>query len=125
MPRDVVNPNQPARAFTVFASPGGNRIAAVDSDDDFISLYSVNSAGIATLIGRLATGLQPSQIAAADLTGNGRSDLVVTNAGDGTATVFMATAGGGFTALPTLTATESSRPIGAAWISRAMASMIF
>ncbi len=77
----------------------------MDADDDFVSLYSVNSAGIATLAGRLATGLQPSQVAAADLTRNGRSDLVVANAGDGTVTVFMATAGGGFTALPALAAT--------------------
>ena len=101
----VVNQGQPARAFTIVAGPGGNRIAAVDLHDNFVSLYAVNAAGISSYVGHLATGLQPSRIAAADLNGDGLTDLVVTNAGDGTVTVFMATPGGGFTALPALTAT--------------------
>ena len=42
-------------------------------------------------IGSLSTGRLPAQIISADLNGNGLSDLVVRNAGDGTLSVFFAT----------------------------------
>ena len=42
-------------------------------------------------VGSLATGFLPAQIIAADLNGDGRTDLVVRNAGDGTLSVFFGT----------------------------------
>ena len=44
------------------------------------------------MVGSLATGPLPAQIIAADLNGNGLTDLVVRNAGDGTLSVFYGTA---------------------------------
>ena len=43
-------------------------------------------------VGSLATGQLPAQIIAADLNGDGLTDLVVRNAGDGTLSVFFGTA---------------------------------
>ena len=40
------------------------------------------------MVGSLATSVLPAQIIAADLDGNGLTDLVVRNAGDGTLSVF-------------------------------------
>ncbi len=42
-----------------------------------------------TLEGTLATGLEPAQIVAADLTGIGVDDLIIRNAGDGTLTIYV------------------------------------
>jgi hypothetical protein len=102
----IVNPTQPARAFTIVTSAGRNLIAAVDRDDNFVSLYAVDVNGISTLVDRLATDVEPVRIAAKDLTGNGLQDLVVANAGSGDVSVFLATATGGFTALAPLPATD-------------------
>ncbi|HEV3417977.1 MAG TPA: VCBS repeat-containing protein, partial [Pirellulales bacterium] len=102
----IVNPTQPARAFTIVQSAGRNLIAAVDRDSNSVSLYALDANGISTLVGRLQTDLQPVRIAAADLTGDGRQDLVVANAGSGDVSIFLATATGGFTALAPLSATD-------------------
>ena len=40
------------------------------------------------IVGSLTTGVLPAEIIAADLDGNGLTDLVVRNAGDGTLSIF-------------------------------------
>ena len=54
------------------------------------------------MIGSLPTGSLPAQIVTADLTGDGRNDLVVRNAGDGTLSVYLNTGNenGPFITLP-------------------------
>ena len=56
--------------------------------DNAVSLYAYRNGGF-SLVGSLATGSLPAQIVSADLNGDGRDDLVVRNAGDGTLTVFF------------------------------------
>jgi FG-GAP-like repeat/Bacterial pre-peptidase C-terminal domain len=102
----IVNPSNPARAFTIVQSAGRSLIAAVDLDFNRVSLYALDASGISTLVGRLQTDLQPTRIAATDLTGDGRQDLVVANAGSGDVSIFLATATGGFTAVAPLPATN-------------------
>ncbi len=102
----IVNPNQPARSFTVVRSGGRNLIAAVDLDANAVSLYATSAAGISTLARQLSTDLQPVRIAAASLRNNGLQDLVVANAGSGDVSVFLAKAGGGFNAAVTFAATD-------------------
>ncbi len=102
----IVNPNQPARSFTVVRSGGRTLIAAVDLDSNTVSLYATSAAGISTLVGQLTTGLQPVRIAAASLRNNGLQDLVVANAGSGDISVFLAKASGGFNPAVTFAATD-------------------
>ncbi len=64
-------------------------LASVDARDDAVSLYSYRNGGFLR-IGSLTTGQLPAQIIAADLTGTGWDDLVVSNAGDGILSVFFA-----------------------------------
>ena len=59
-------------------------------DDNAVSLYAYRDGGFVQ-VGSLATGLLPAQIIAADLNGDGLTDLVVRNAGDGTLSVFLDT----------------------------------
>ena len=101
----IVNTNRPARSFTIVRSTGHNLIAAVDLNDDSVSLYATSAAGISTLAGQLATGLQPVRIAAGILRQNGLQDLVVANAGSGDISVFLAKVGGGFNPAVTFAAT--------------------
>ena len=63
-------------------------LASVDARDDAVSLYAWRDGGFVRL-GSLATGRLPAQIVAADLNGDGWTDLVVRNAGDGTLSVFF------------------------------------
>ena len=65
-------------------------LASVDAHDDAISLYAWRDGGF---VGprRSRPDSFPAQIIAADSNGDGLSDLVVRNAGDGTLSVFFAT----------------------------------
>ena len=65
-------------------------LASVDAHDNAVSLYAYRDGGFVR-VGSLATGLLPAQIIAADLNGDGWTDLVVRNAGDGTLSVFFGT----------------------------------
>ena len=65
-------------------------LASVDAHDNAVSLYAYRDGGFVQ-VGSLATGPLPAQIIAADLNGDGLTDLVVRNAGDGTLSVFFGT----------------------------------
>jgi hypothetical protein len=88
-PPVTVNPGYPSRDIAwVPNTRDGPLLASVDARDNAVSLYSWRQGGFVR-IGSLATGRLPAQIIAADLNANGRDDLVVRNAGDGTLTVFF------------------------------------
>jgi hypothetical protein len=90
-PPVTVNPGNPSRDIAwVPDTSQGPMLASVDAHDDAISFYAYRNGGLVQ-IGSLATGKLPAQIIAADLNGDGLTDLVVRNAGDGTLLVFYAT----------------------------------
>ena len=89
-PPVTVNPGTPSRDIAwVPDTNQGPVLASVDAHDNAISLYAYRD-GRFVKVGSLATGFLPAQIIAADLKGDGRTDLVVRNAGDGTLSVFFA-----------------------------------
>ena len=95
-PPVIVNPGFPSRDITwVPDSAEGPLLASVDVDDDLVSLYAFRDGGFIR-VAALATGQLPAQIIAADLTGDGRDDLVVRNAVDGTISVFFNNGQGSF-----------------------------
>ena len=67
----------------------GPVLASVDAQDDAIWFYAYRDGGFVRLDGSLATGAFPAQIVAAELNGQGLTDLVVRNAGDGTLSVYF------------------------------------
>src|SRR5262249_4791994 len=73
----------------------GRLLASVDINDNAISFFALGSAGFVK-VATLATGLQPAQILSADLNGNGQTDLIVRNAGDGTLSVYFGDGHGWF-----------------------------
>ena len=90
-PPVTVNPGNPSRDIAwVPNTSQGPVLASVDAHDNAISLYAYRDGGFVK-VGSLATGLLPAQIIAADLNGDGLTDLVVRNAGDGTLSVFFGT----------------------------------
>jgi hypothetical protein len=92
-PPITINPGRPSRDIVTVGTNQGLVLASVDATDNAISLYAWR-AGSFALIGSLATGRLPAQIAVADLTGSHTGDLVVRNAGDGTLSVFFNTRSG-------------------------------
>jgi hypothetical protein len=88
-PPVTVNPTNPSRDIAwVPNSSQGPLIASVDAHDDRVSLYAYRG-GRFVQAGSLNTGLLPAQIIAADLSGDGWTDLVVRNTGVGTLSVFF------------------------------------
>jgi hypothetical protein len=83
-----INPGRPARDIVAVDTNLGPVLASVDSTDNAVSLYAFQN-GSFSLVASLATGLLPAQIVTGGLTGDGLSDLVVRNAGDGTLSVFL------------------------------------
>jgi hypothetical protein len=67
----------------------GQVLASVDVQDNAITFYAFRDGGFVRLDGSLATGGFPAQIIAADLSGDGVTDLVVRNADDGTLSVYF------------------------------------
>jgi hypothetical protein len=95
-PPITINPGYPSRDIAwIPDTSDGPLLASVDAQDNAVSLFAWRD-GAFVRVGTLATGLLPAQIIAADLTGNGRDDLVVRNAGDGTLTVFFNNGPGSF-----------------------------
>ena len=88
-PPVIVNPGNPSRDIAWLSNPKqGPVLASVDAHDNAVSLYAYRDGGFVK-VGSLATGFLPAQIIAADLNGDGLTDLVVRNAGDGTLSVFF------------------------------------
>ncbi|HKI18895.1 MAG TPA: VCBS repeat-containing protein, partial [Isosphaeraceae bacterium] len=94
-PPVTVNPGDPSRDIAFVATDLGPLLASVDANDDAISFFALRSTGFVK-VASLPTGSEPAQILSADLDGNGESDLIVRNAGDGTISVFLANGTGWF-----------------------------
>jgi hypothetical protein len=91
-PPITVNPGFPSRDIAwVTNTDQGPVLASVDAHDDAVSFYAWRNGAFVRL-GSVTTGRLPAQIIAADSTGDGQTDLVVRNAGDGTLSVFYGTA---------------------------------
>jgi len=89
-PPVIINPGEPSRNIALVSTGGGFALASVDARGQAVSLWAWHDGGFVR-IGLLSTGRLPAQVVSADLNGNGLSDLVVRNAGDGTLSVFFAT----------------------------------
>ena len=85
----TINPGAPSRAIAwVPTTNQGPVLASADAHDDSVTLYAWRGGQFVAL-GSLATGKLPTQIVAADLNGDGLTDLVVRNALDGTLSVYF------------------------------------
>jgi len=112
-PPITVNPGDPSRDIAFVDTQYGRTLASVDANDDAISFFVLRSTGF-VLVAKLATGSEPAEIVAADLDGNGVSDLVVRDAGDGTIAVYPGDGHGWF-----LTPTNLSVGLGASDVQAA------
>jgi hypothetical protein len=91
-PPVTINPNNPSRDIAWLPKTDqGPVLASVDAHDDAISFYAYRDGQFVRLIGSLTTGRLPAQVIAAPLNGDGLTDLVVRNAGDGSLSVYLAT----------------------------------
>jgi hypothetical protein len=94
-PPITINPGFPSRDITFIASKLGPVLASVDVVDDAVSLYAYRN-GTFVRMGSLATGAFPIRVATADLNSDGNGDLVVLDAGDDAADVYLGDGIGGF-----------------------------
>ncbi len=123
----TLNPGRPARDIAVVRTATGWAVAATDERPDpalsapgrpvfAVSLYAVDGGGAATRALAFSSPLQPVRVAAADLNGDGRGDVAVTNPLDNSVQVAFQTAAGGFGPLATL-------PVGDTPVSAALADV--
>ncbi len=108
----IVNPDPAlaARAVALVKTPGGTLLAALDATHrtlvagvkrPTLSLYDRGDGGFFSRIAEIAVpGTLPSLIAAGDLNGDGRDDLVIADAGSSQVFVYFQNAQGGFNPLP-------------------------
>ena len=94
-PPVTVNQGDPSRDIAFVVIDQVPMLASVDANDDDISLFALRSTRF-VLVTKLATGPEPAQILSADLDGDGITDLVVRNAGNGTISVFPGNGQGSF-----------------------------
>jgi hypothetical protein len=91
-PPVTINPNNPSRDIAWLPNTDqGPVLASVDPHDNAITFYAYRDGQLVRLNGSLTTGKLPAQIIAAQLNGDGLTDLVVRNAGDGSVSVYYAT----------------------------------
>jgi hypothetical protein len=90
-----VNPDFLSRDIAIVESRQGPLIASVDARANSVTLFA-RRGGQFVRVGSLSTGLLPAQIETSDLNGDGLGDLVVRNAGDGSASVFLGDGAGNF-----------------------------
>ena len=110
-PPITINPGHPSRDIVAVDTNQGRVLASVDATDNAISLYAWHDGNFVR-IGSLPTGSLPAQIVTADLNGDGRDDLVVRNAGDGTLTVFFSNGSGSDATGNALFPSSVTRPVG-------------
>ncbi len=102
-PPITINPAAPARDIARVVTARGILLAAVDSSDDFLTMYQ-DEGGNFVVVGKLPTGIDPAQVVAANLDGGADGDdLIVRNAGDGTLTLYRPDGQGWFLSPITLT----------------------
>jgi hypothetical protein len=88
-PPIVANPGIPSRDIAAIPLDRGVLLASADALDDAVSLFLFDATSDHfNVVGLLETRNLPAQIVAGDLDGNGRVDLVVRNAADGTLSIF-------------------------------------
>ena len=88
-PPVTINPRAPSLDIAwVPDTDQGPMLASVDAGDNAVSLYAYHDNGFVK-VGLPGTGRLPAQIIAANLNGNGLTDLVVRNAADGSLSVFL------------------------------------
>ena len=106
-----ISPDQPVGVTSgVFGPSGLADVAVVDRGTDRISiLQGLADGGLSapSLALTYSTGLDPIQVVAADLTGNGLLDLVVLNEGSHDISIFLNNGHGGFVALPRVDAGDN------------------
>ena len=73
----------------------GGLLASADLWDDHVSLLAYRG-GEFVPVGELATGILPAEIVVGDINGDGNGDLVVRDAGDGQAAIFLGDGDGDF-----------------------------
>src|SRR6185436_6795545 len=67
----------------------GDDLAVTMSNADQVWIYANNGSGTFSVIQKLTTGSHPGNVATADLNNDGWSDLIVSNAFDGTISIFI------------------------------------
>jgi hypothetical protein len=100
----TINPGAPSRGIALVSDQRskGRWIVSIDLLSDTLSVYSFQG-GRFQRTGSLPTGKLPVQVLSADINGDGISDLVVPNAGDGTCSVYYGRGAGIFVAGPVVT----------------------
>ena len=101
-PPVTINPGAPSLDFAIVPTGLGPLVASVDAGADSVSLFADRGGRFVKLGSSLATGKLPAQILAGDVNGDGATDLIVRNAGDGTVSLFLGDGLGGFTGRPAL-----------------------
>ncbi|MGB6499945.1 MAG: VCBS repeat-containing protein, partial [Thermoplasmata archaeon] len=122
-PPVILNPGRPARDLALVNTPAGPVLAAADVHPDptlatpgnpfvyTVSLYTVAADGTATRTTAFSTPFVPTRIAAGDLNGNGRNDLVAADSFDNRVQVAFQQPDGTFSAPLTLTTGETPSDI--------------
>jgi hypothetical protein len=112
-PPVILNPRRPARDLTVLRTAAGWAVATADAGADptlssanhfvyTVSLYTFGPGGRFARTTAFVTTLLPTRLAAADLTGDGRDDLVAAESLDNTVQVAFQQPDGTFSSLLTL-----------------------
>ncbi len=94
-PPQIINPGVPSRDLAVVSTAAGLFLVSVDLDDNALTVFA-DRGGRFVRVRSIRTGLVPAQVIVGDVNDDGNEDLIVRNAGDGTATVFLGFGDGSF-----------------------------